>query len=148
VAADERDVAIEDHDLAMVALMKDADVADVVMVELHNFATGGLHLTFERIAHLFRADGVEQHANLQPGLRTLGQGVRDALGQDALLPQECLEVHRVPGLADVRGQHVEERAVLEYLDRVAVDRRGQREPASDGTSLSIGESMPQCKLDR
>jgi hypothetical protein len=148
VAADERDVAIEDHDLAMVALMKDADVADVVRVELHNLAAGRLHLTFDRIAHLLRADRVEQHAHLQPGLGTLGQGVRDALGQDGLLPQERLEVHRVPSLADLLDQHVEERAVLEYLDRVAVDRRGQREPASDGTSLSIGESMPQCKLDR
>jgi hypothetical protein len=154
VAADERDLAVQDHDLAVVALVKDADVADVATVEHHDPAAGALHLLPDRVAHLLGPDRIEQHAHLQPGLRTLGQGVGDAPGQRALLPEEGLEVHGLRGLADLLDQHLEERAVLEHLDRIAGDRRRQGKAGERGHQLvdrlvaldvQIGIAMP---LDR
>ena len=51
MAADERDAAVDHDELAMVALVHDADVADVPVVELDDLAAGVLQLPLGRLAH-------------------------------------------------------------------------------------------------
>ena len=127
MAANESNLAVDHDELAMVAFVKDADVANVMMVELHHLASRSFHLPLDRVADLLGADGVQQHAHLHTRACPLGKHIGNALTEHTFLPQKSLEVHRVLGCTDVFHEHIEKGAVLEHLDRVARDRRAKRQ---------------------
>lgn len=70
--------------------------------------------------------------------------MRHPPSEDAVLPQERLEVNAASRLADLPEEDVEIGPVLEDLDRIAEGRVPSERPASDGVSLSIGASLSMC----
>ena len=95
VAADEGDTAVEHDELAMVAFVHHADVADVPVMELHDLAAGLFICRSAAFPIFFAADGIEQHPHLNAGAGPLRQRVCDALPEHAFLPQEGLEMNRL-----------------------------------------------------
>ena len=126
MAAHERFATVDDDELAMVAVVQHADVADSRLMEEHNLASGFFHLSLARFADFLRADCVQHHTHLHACAGPLGQRVRHALAEHAFLPQESFEVHRVSADRS-RPAALEKSAVLEHLDRIAGDRRAERQ---------------------
>jgi hypothetical protein len=86
MAAEERGAAVEDDELAVIALVEDADMAPVERVKLRELAASVLELLLDRLAHLAAAVRVEQHTNLHAGPRALAEGIGEALAQHTFLP--------------------------------------------------------------
>src|SRR5581483_2263820 len=86
VAAYEGDAAVDHHELAMVALVLQAEVAQAPRMEELELAARGDQLARRRLAHLVAARGVDQHAHLDPGARALGERRGDAAAELALFP--------------------------------------------------------------
>ena len=128
VAADEGDMAVDDRKLAVVALVQDADVGEVRAVKLAKLAAGILEPLLHVLAHPSRSIGVEQHADFDTGPGAPDHRLREARSQRALLPEKSLEMHGVARLVDLVDQGVEERAIFQHFDAVAVDDRAEREP--------------------
>ena len=122
VPAQEGGAPVQHHELAVVALVLQADLAPVTLVVQAQMAAGGAQLALRRLAHLVAAGSVHQHAHLHPGAGTLGQHLGHASTELAFLPQVGLEMQRALRSAHVLEQHIEERAVLEYLHGVALHR--------------------------
>ena len=122
MAAHQRHAAVEDGQLAVVATVDLADVAQCLAVEQLEPATGVLHRLFGRVAHLLAAVVVNQHPHLQAVASALRQGRGHPCAEQAFLPQKGLEVDRHFGAADVFEHRIEKGAVLEHFDRVAFDQ--------------------------
>ena len=127
MAADERFLAVDDDDLAMVAVVQHADVAQRSLVEERHPAAGVAHPLHDFLSGLLGALGVQQHAHLHAGPGAVDQRVGHAPAQLPVLPQEGLEMHGVAGCTDALDEHVEEGAVLVHLDLVAGHGRAQRQ---------------------
>jgi hypothetical protein len=126
VAADPPDRAVEDRDLAMIALGDDADVLQRPRVVDRDLAAGGLHL-LPRRADLLAAHGVEHETHAQPLPRFARQCFGHAATELAVLPQVRLEVHASLRSRDVGDQRVVESAVLVDLHAVPADRHAERQ---------------------
>jgi hypothetical protein len=128
VPADVADAAVDDQQLAVIAAVDLADVAQPLAMEQRKAAAGLAQAPLRRLTHLLAAVGVDQHPNLEPGPPPLDQRVDQALPKRAFLPEEGFEMHRCLRLADVLEHRVEEGAVLEDLDRIAGDHRTMSQP--------------------
>jgi hypothetical protein len=60
-------VAGSHHQLALVALVHHADVANVPFVKLHQCAASLFELALHASAHLARAGGIDQNTHPHPG---------------------------------------------------------------------------------
>ena len=93
-----------------------------------SLASGLVQLPLDGLSHFPGAGGIEQHAHLHAGATALGQRVRHALSEHALLPQIVLEMHRPLGRTDLFEEDIEIGAILDDLDRVPVDGSSERQP--------------------
>src|SRR3954464_11684206 len=64
VPADEGDAAVDHHQLAMVALVLQPEVAQAPWMEELELAAGGDQFARRRLAHLVAARGIDEHAHL------------------------------------------------------------------------------------
>jgi hypothetical protein len=125
---DERRAAVDHDDLAVVALVDDADVRERPGMEERERAAALAQPALRVAAHLLAAGRIDQHAHFHACLRAIAERLRDTPAQLAILPEKRLEMHRTLRRGDVFEQHVEEGAVLDDLHVIAGDRRAQREP--------------------
>ena len=75
-----------------------------------------------RIVISFAVGGIDQHAHRDPGAAPLRQRVDQPPPEHAVLPQKRLEVNRPRRPADLLEHNLEESAILQTLDGVAVER--------------------------
>jgi hypothetical protein len=134
---DQRHPAIGDQELAMVAFVEDADVADVPRM-MHLERTARFPKAHGIASHLLAAIGIDQHAHLHARAMAFQQGVDQARAQHAFLPQEGLEMHGGFRLADVVEHDVEKGAVLQQLDRVAFVDGALRQSRQRGQEVGKG----------
>jgi hypothetical protein len=95
-------------------------------VELLQPAARVLELLLGGLAHFLRTGRIDQNAHFDACAGPGRKRIRHSLAQDALFPQEALEMNRMLRGSDFVNQHIEEGAVFEDLDAVALDRRTER----------------------
>ena len=108
-------------------------------MELLDFASGFFQLALCSLAHFLGAGCVEQDAHRDARACALRKRIRDAFPEHAFFPQEGLEMHAQPGSAYLFEKHVEKPAVLDNLDRIALDEAAvqvARKGAVDGAAAT------------
>ncbi len=93
MTADERLPAVDDGDLAMVAVVQHADVAQSLFMKKHDSASGFFHPSQICLACVFGAFCVKQDTHLRARPSPLRQRVRHALTEHAFLPKKSFEMH-------------------------------------------------------
>ena len=135
VAADEGLAAVDDDDLAVVAVVHHADVGQDALVEDATWQPASRICSLP-FAGLLGALRVEHHAHLHAGARRGRSGRRPRARPAPVLPQEGLEVHRVLGGPDVL-QHASKKAPFSRIStafsRIAMP---SGMPAIEGISSS------------
>src|ERR1051325_2322159 len=119
-AADVADAAVDDHLLAVIAVVEAPDVAEAEGMKRAHLYAGGEHLVAYLVVHLVAAGGVDEGAPLPalPHLRR--QRRRDLFADRAFPPDVRLDVHALARRGDVAQEQREKAvAVLEELDAVA-----------------------------
>ncbi len=120
VAADQGDPAVEHHELAMIAVVEHADVAQLPRVVQRELAAGLAQAALGVVAHLLAAAARRPaRAPCTPARRRSTSASTRRRAEHALLPEKGLEVHGARGRRDLLEHGVEEGAVLEELDGVA-----------------------------
>src|SRR5690606_27491802 len=127
VSADERDPAVDDAYLSMVALVLMTDLLQPAGVEASHAAAGRREPLLGRVAHALAAERVDEEAHLDACPRALGHDVAEPSRRLAVLPDVRLEMDRRLGAAHFLLDRVEEGAVLDQLDGIALDQRSLRE---------------------
>ena len=84
---------VDDDELAMVAVVQHADVAESFFMEKHDSASGFFHLSPSCLADFFRARCVKQDTHLLAGASRLRERVRHALTEHPFLPKKGFEMH-------------------------------------------------------
>jgi len=119
MAAHQGDAAVEHDELAMVAVVENADVAPVPRMVQLELAARGFEPLLDVAASLLAAFAIHQHAHDHAGAAARDQCVDETPAQHAVLPQIGFEVYRSRRRLDFLEQDVEEVAVLEEFDGVA-----------------------------
>ena len=119
------DAAVDDGQLAMVAIVEPSDVAERDLVEPDDADARLAHLLIELLLHSVSAGGVDEQPHLHALPRLRFERARELLADPASAPDECLEMDRLPRRGDVADEPREESvAVFEKLDAVArIDAR-------------------------
>ena len=93
--------------------------------------------------HMQKNDKPERsYADLYAGTRPIDQSIGQPRAQDAVLPQEGLEVHGLAGGPDAADQHVEVGTVFVHLGSVAAHRGSQGQAGQGGLRLADTPRRP------
>src|SRR6266550_1459203 len=127
-AADVADAAVDDRDLAMIAVVQPAEVADAQRVEFADHDSSVVHQLLELVVHLVTAGRVDEQTNLDALSRFGRERVRQPVADLALPPDVRLDVHALVRATDVTQEKREEFvAVLEELDLITGIETGLRQ---------------------
>src|SRR5688572_19532555 len=118
---------VDDDELAMVAVVQHADVAESLFVEKHDSAAGFFHLSRSCFAYFFGALCVKQDTHLHACPSPLRERRRHALTEHPFLPKKGFEMHRLLSGSNSLQKHVEKSAVLQNFDGIAGDGCAERQ---------------------
>ena len=137
-AAGEADVAVDDQQLAMGAVVHAIEVVPAQGMELAHLHPGVAHLLELLLLHLVAADPVQQDVDLDAGAGPLGQGLGEVVADLARPVDVGLEIDGVLRAAD-RLEHRGEDLVpvLQRREAVAADDVGAEQHAHRALELGI-----------
>jgi hypothetical protein len=128
MSAHVRDAPVDDEDLAVIAIVDQAEVGDQDRVVPAHLRAGFLQQLESLLSELLAAAAVEHHPHLHLLARLGRQRLGHAPRELPLLAEKRLVVDGLARGGDVGEDAVPHRPVLQQLDAVAADARPLRQP--------------------
>src|SRR5687768_8249837 len=128
MTADEADPAIDDDQLAVVAIIHAAEIAQAERMEMGHLRAGRREHLLDLAFELPAAGAVDEHSDFDALSRFLREQFRQLTGDRALVPDIAFDVNALLRRCDVaHHERKESITVLQDLDAIAFVEAGLRE---------------------